>query len=120
MPQLPPHVWLGAAAVGLLVLGLCAVTMYAMLRAATRRRVARWTVGWILALVGAAVVPWIVVRLAPISIALRIHGIVPLLGWLLLALVAFALLVLLPLAALLAVGVWSSARWRDGRHSETT
>src|SRR5215218_7874285 len=104
MPQLPPRIWIGVAAVGLLVLGLCAVTTYAMLRAATRRRVTRWPVGWILALVGSAVVPWLVVRLAPIAIALKIHGIVPLLGWLLLALVAFALLVLLPLAALLAVG----------------
>jgi hypothetical protein len=120
VPQLPLRVWLGVAAVGLLVLGLCAVTTCAMLRAATRRRVSRWPVGGILALLGAAAVPWLVVWLAPITIALKIHGILPLLGWLLLALASFALLVLLPLAALLGVGVWSTARWRERRHPEAS
>jgi len=35
-----------------------------------------------------------------------------LLGWVLLALLAFALLVLLPLATLLSIAVWTTARTR--------
>jgi hypothetical protein len=55
-----------------------------------------------------------VVWLAPIRISVNIEGIIPLVGWLIVALAAFALLVLLPLVALLSVGVWLIAR----RHPE--
>lgn len=112
MPQLPLAAWIGAAAVALLLVGLCAVTAYAVLRASARRRVARWPAWQLLALAGAAVLPWLVVWLAPIEIVVNIHGLGPLIGWSLLALLAFALLVLLPLAALLCAVVWGRARGR--------
>jgi hypothetical protein len=117
VPQLPLRVWLAVTGVALLVLGLLAVTTYAVLRPAARLRVAHWRAGWIVGLAGAAVLPWLVVWLAPIRIAVNIRGIGPLLGWLLLALLAFALLVLLPLAALLCSVVWATARRRGGHRS---
>jgi len=115
MPTLPFAVWLAAAGLGLLLLGLCAVTAHAVLRAAGRRRIARWPPRRVLGLAGAALLPWLVVWLAPLRIEANIHGVGPLLGWLLLALLAFALLVLLPLAALLSGVVWWAARRRRGK-----
>jgi hypothetical protein len=53
-----------------------------------------------------------VVWLAPIRISVNIEGIVPLIGWLIVALAAFSLLVVLPLVALLGAGVWLIARRR--------
>jgi hypothetical protein len=55
-----------------------------------------------------------VVWLVPIRISVNIEGVVPLIGWLIVALAAFALLVLLPLVALLSAGVWLIARRRPG------
>jgi hypothetical protein len=98
--------------VGLLLLGLCAITAYAVLRASGRQRVAAWPVRWIVGLGVVAVVPWLVVWLAPIQIEVSIKGLGPLLGWFLLALGAFALLVLLPLVSLVSAGVWTVARRR--------
>lgn len=63
----------------------------------------------------AAVVPWLVVWLAPIRIEVSINGLLPLLGWSLLALGAFALLVLLPIAALASAFVWANARRRKNQ-----
>ena len=48
--------------------------------------------------------PWLVVWLAPITIRASIHSIPVLIGWLLVVLAAFSLLVLLPIAALLCGG----------------
>jgi hypothetical protein len=115
MPQLPLVVWLAAAGLALVLLGLCAVTAYAVLRAPGRRRVAHWPPQRVLGLAGGALLPWLVVWLAPLRIEANIHGVGPLLGWLLLALLAFALLVLLPLAALLSGVVWWAARRRRGK-----
>jgi hypothetical protein len=112
MPQLPLVAWLAVAGVFLLLLGLCVATAHAVLRAAARGRVAGWPGARILALLGAAAVPWLVVWLAPIRIEAEIEGVGPLVGWLLVALLAFALLVLLPLAAFLSAVVWSAGRRR--------
>ena len=114
MPQLPLAVWLAVVGSVLLLLGCSAATAYAVLRANTRRRVAQWRGRSLVGLVGAAVLPWLIVWRAPIRLTLSIHGLGPLLGWLLLALLAFALLVLLPLATLLCVVVWGMAHSRRG------
>ena len=110
MPQLPRSIWLIIIGVALLLVGLCGIASYAVLRAPTRQRVAVWPATWILALAIAGVVPWLVVSLAQIRISVNIEGIIPLIGWLIVALSAFALLVLLPLVALLITGVWLIAR----------
>jgi uncharacterized membrane protein len=112
VPQLPLAVWFAVAGAILLLLALCAGTVYAILRASTRRRVAQWSAKRLLALAVAAAVPWLIVSLAPIHFAVAIHGVGPLLGWLLLALLAFALLVLLPLATILCAVVWGIAHRR--------
>ncbi|HEU4630103.1 MAG TPA: hypothetical protein VFS08_10150 [Gemmatimonadaceae bacterium] len=116
MPQLPLIIWIAAAAVLALLLGLCAGTAYAVLRAPMRQRVARWPAWRLLVLLAAAALPWLVVWLAPIRIVVSVHGVWPLIGWLLMALLVFALLVLLPLAAILGGVVWWAAR-RRGREA---
>jgi hypothetical protein len=115
VPQLPLVVWLAAAGVVLALLGSCVVTAYVVLRAAGRRRVAQWPLQRVLGLVGVALLPWLVVWLAPLRIEVNIHGVGPLLGWLVLALLIFALLVLLPLGALLSGVVWWAAWRRRGK-----
>jgi hypothetical protein len=59
-------------------------------------------------------VPWLVVWLAPIRLSASIHGIVQLVGLVLVALVVFALLVLLPLAAVLCSVTWWIGRGARG------
>jgi hypothetical protein len=113
--QLPLAVWFAAAGVALLLLGLCAATAYAVLRAAGRRRVAHWPLRRLRGLGAAALLPWFVVWFAPLRIEASIHGLGPLLGWLLVALLAFALLVLLPMGALLSGVVWWVVRRRRRR-----
>jgi uncharacterized paraquat-inducible protein A len=108
----PPVILAVAAGMVLLLLGLCAATVYAMIRPATRLRVARWPMSRLLLLVGAAAIPWLVVWLAPIRIRVSIDGVIELIGWLCLALLAFAMLVLLPLTALVSVVIWAKARRR--------
>jgi hypothetical protein len=102
-------------AVVLALLGLCAIAAYLVLRARARQRIAIWPATWILGLGAAAVVPWLVVRLAPIRIEVKINGILQMLGWSVLALAAFALLVMLPIAAVASAGVWANARRRARR-----
>ncbi|HTK52950.1 MAG TPA: hypothetical protein VL308_13770 [Gemmatimonadaceae bacterium] len=111
---MPPTLWGLAAVAGLLLLGFCVATAYAVLRARPRARITRWSAAHIAAFVLVAAIPWLVVWLAPINISVNIHTIPVLIGWLALALLAFGVLVLLPLAALLAAGVWLAAR-RRGR-----
>ena len=112
MPQLPIKSWLLVAGTAALLLGLCVGTGYAVLRAGARERIARWSSRRLLGLAVTAVLPWVAVRLAPIHIALDIHGLGQSLVALLLALLVFALLVLLPLATLLCAIVWGMARRR--------
>jgi len=108
----PPIVWGLGAIAGLFLAGLCVATGYAILRARVRTRIGQWPVARIAVLVVLAAIPWLVVWLAPINISVNIHTVPVLIGWLALALLAFVLLVLLPLAALLAGGVWLTARRR--------
>jgi hypothetical protein len=109
---MPRSIWLIGIAVAVLLLGLCGITVYAVLHSSSRRRVAAWPVWGILGLIAVAIVPWLVVWLAPIRIQVNINGMLELLGWSLLALGAFALLVLLPIVALASAGVWAIAQRR--------
>jgi len=112
--SLPVVVWVAAAGAALLLLALCGATAYGVLRASARPRIARWSAARILTLLAAAVVPWLVVRLAPIRVSANIHGTIELIGWILVALAVFALLVLLPLAAVLCGAVWWTGRRARG------
>ena len=109
---MPPIVWGLGAVAGLFLAGLCVATGYAVLRARTRALIAQWSIARIAALVVIAAIPWLVVWLAPINISVNIHTLPVLIGWLTLALLAFGVLVLLPLAAVLAASVWLTARRR--------
>jgi hypothetical protein len=106
MTSLPPVVWIAVVGAVLALLGLCGATAYGVLRTRARSRIAHWPVARILVLLAASAVPWLVVWLAPIRVSANIHGIAPLIGWVLVALVVFALLVLLPLAAVLCSVAW--------------
>jgi hypothetical protein len=106
----PPIVWGLGAVAGLFLASLCVATGYAVLRARTRALIAQWSIARIAALVVIAAIPWLVVWLAPINISVNIHTLPVLIGWLALALLAFGVLVLLPLAAVLAASVWLTAR----------
>jgi hypothetical protein len=99
-----------AAVAAVVVCGLCAGTLVAVTRAPARRRIARWPAMLLLELAAAAVVPWLVVLFAPIEIRISIHGTAQLVGWILLVLLAFGLLVLLPLAVVASSVVWWRAR----------
>ena len=112
--SLPPVVWIAVIGALLLLLALCGAAAYAVLRSRTRSRIARWPRARILILLVSAAVPWLVVWLAPIRVSANIHGIGPLIGWVLVALAVFALLVLLPLAAVLSSVVWWVGRRARG------
>ena len=107
---MPPIVWGLGAVAGLVLAGLCVATGYAVLRARTRAVITRWSIARVAALVVTAAVPWLVVWLAPINISVNIHSLPVLIAWLALGLLAFGVLVLLPLAAVLTAGVWLTAR----------
>ena len=107
---MPPIVWGLGAVAGLVLAALCVATGYVVLRARTRAHIARWSIAQIATVVVTAPIPWLVVWLAPITISVNIHSLPVLIGWLALALLAFVMLVLLPLAAMLAAGVWWVAR----------
>lgn len=107
---MPPLVWGLGAVAGLVLAGVCVATGYAVLRARTRAVITRWSIVRIAALVVTAAVPWLVVWLAPINISVNIHSLPVLIAWLALGLLAFGVLVLLPLAAVLTAGVWLTAR----------
>jgi hypothetical protein len=112
VPRLPGPIWIAVAGVLLVMLTSVVATTYLVLRAPSRARIREWPRRCVLACVVAAAVPWLVIRLSPISIDVSIHSLGPLLAWLLLALMAFAVTVLAPLGALLAVLVWLGANHR--------
>src|SRR3954464_14169790 len=114
MGQLPPTVWVAIIVVALVLCALCAGILLAVVRPRARQRIARWPATFLLELVALAIVPWLVVLFAPVTIRVSIHGLLPLIGWIFLALLAFALLVLLPLAAVASSLVWWLARRRRG------
>jgi hypothetical protein len=95
-----------AIAAGIPLFALCIGTAWLVLRAAGRAHVRRWSGTQLLCAVVAACVPWIAVRFWRWDVNVSVHSILPLLGWALLAVCVFALLVLLPLAVLLAAIVW--------------
>jgi hypothetical protein len=115
MGQLPLAVWAAIAAAVLVLCALCVGVLTAVLRARGRERIARWPATFLVELVTLAIVPWLVVIFAPITIRASIHGLLPLIAWILGALFAFGLLVLLPLAALTSSLVWWAARRRRVR-----
>ena len=115
MPKLPLVAWLVAAGIVLLLCALCAITVHAVLRRSMRSRVEQWPPRLIIATGVAAAVPWAVVWLAPIRIEMNIRGIVPLIGWIIVALMSFVLLVLLPLAAITSGAIWWAGRSRRRR-----
>lgn len=99
-----------AIAAGIPLLALCIGTAWLVLRPAGRARVSRWSGARLLGAIVVACVPWIGVAFWRWDINVSVHSILPLLGWTLLALCVFALLVLLPLAVLLAAVVWLNER----------
>jgi hypothetical protein len=111
MPQLPPVVWLAIAGFIALLFAICVLAAMMTLRLA-RRRGAHWPARRLLTLLAAAAIPWLAVWLAPIHIVAKVNGTLQLIAWLLAALLVFALLVLLPLAALIVSVVW----WRSRRN----
>jgi hypothetical protein len=111
MSQLPGIVWVAAAGYAGLLLALCILTAAVSLRTA-RTRASAWSARRIVALLTLAALPWLIAWLAPIHISATIDGTLQLITWLLAVLLAFALLVLLPLAALISAVVW----WRAWRH----
>jgi hypothetical protein len=112
--SLPLVVWITVVGAALLLLGVCGATAYGVLRTSVRSRIARWPGARILILLAASAAPWLVVWLAPIRVSANIHGIAQLVGLVLVALVVFALLVLLPLAAMLCTVAWIGNRARGG------
>jgi hypothetical protein len=112
MPTLSPTAWLVVGLILLALLALVGLTVWGVLRPPMRARVAALPVWGAAVVAGLAVAPWLVVKFAPLSINVNIHGIGPLLLWILAAIGIFALLVLLPVGGLVAVGVWVAARRR--------
>jgi len=111
MPQSSLVTWVGSA-VALLLLALCGATIYAILREPARTRIVRWPATRLIGVCVLAGMPWLVVWLRVKQISVSVNGVGPFIGWLLVGLLVFAVLILLPLAALLALLVWSAARIR--------
>jgi uncharacterized membrane protein len=111
MPQSSLVTWVGSA-VALLLVALCAATAYATLRGPMRTRIVHWPATRLLGVCVLAALPWLYVWLRVKQVSVSVNGVGPFIGWLILGLLAFALLILLPLAAMLALLVWSAARVR--------
>jgi hypothetical protein len=114
MPALPLSVWLGIGTLLVVLAALCAGTLFAVLRPTVRKRVAAWPGSRIVLLLVVAAAPWLAVKFLPITIKASIHGFVLPVLWSLAVLCAFALLVLLPIAAVACTLVWGLA-WRASR-----
>jgi hypothetical protein len=106
MPALPLSLWTAIGALLLVLAGLCAGTLFMVIRAPARRRIVAWPGSRILLLLVAAVVPWLIVKFVPLTIKASIHGVVLPVLWTLAVLLAFAVLVLLPLAAVACTLIW--------------
>lgn len=111
MPHSSLVTWVGSA-VALLLVALCAATTYATLRLPVRTRIVQWPATRLLGVCVLATLPWLFVWLRVNEVSVSINGVGPFIGWLIAGLLAFALLILLPLAAMLALLVWSAARIR--------
>lgn len=115
MPQSSLVMWVGIA-VALLLLALCGATTYAILRRPTRTRIVHWPATRLVGVCVLAVLPWLVVWLRAWrgvnNVSISVNGTGSLIGWLVIALIVFGLLILLPLAAMLALLVWSAVRIR--------
>jgi len=111
MPHPSPITWI-LSAVALLLIALCAAAAYATLRRPARTRIAQWSATRLVGLCALAALPWLVVWLRVNHFSVNVDGIGQFIGWLLVALLLFALLVLLPLVVILAVIVWTTARMK--------
>jgi hypothetical protein len=107
--------WVGLA-LALLLLALCGATTYATLRRPARVRIVNWPARRLIGACVLAVLPWLVVVFRAWrgvnNVSVNVNGLGSLIGWLVVALIVFTLLILLPLAAMLALLVWSVARIR--------
>jgi hypothetical protein len=119
MPHLPAIVWIAAAGYSSLLIALCVLTVTIAIRRA-RARWSHWAPRRILAFLLVAALPWVIAWLAPIRITAKINGTLQLSAWLLVALLVFAVLVPLPLAAIVASAIWWRERRQQGRHEETS
>src|SRR5690242_10604046 len=61
--SLPPVIRIAAIVALVVLLGLCGATAYVVLRASARERIASWSGTWVITLLVAAIVPWLVIRL---------------------------------------------------------
>ena len=111
MPHSSMVTWAGSA-VALLLVALCAATAYATLRGPGRERIVRWPAIRLIGICILAAVPWLFAWLRLNHFSVTVNGVGPAVGWLMVGLLAFALLILLPLFAMLALLVWSAARIR--------
>lgn len=111
MPQSSLVTWVGSA-IALLLAALCAATAYATLRRSARTRIAGWPATRLIGICILAAVPWLFVWLKSGHFSVSVNGVGPFIGWLIVGLLAFALLILLPLFGALALLVWSTARIR--------
>jgi hypothetical protein len=98
-----------------MLVGLVGATAYGVLRRPARQRIAAALPARIAALLALAAIPWLGIWVAShshVSVNVSVNGVVSLVLWLAAALLVFALLVLLPLVALLTLVVWFVARQR--------
>lgn len=94
----------------MLLVALCCATAYVTLRRSTRARIARLSPKTVLCLCALAALPWVIIHFGMKHIAVSAHSSAELIGLFALALLAFALLVLLPLAVAISILVWMFAR----------
>lgn len=109
MQDSPLAQWAGYGGV-VLVVALCGGTAYATLRAPMRGRIIRLSPKTMAILCMLAALPWLIVHFALKHFSISVHSTGDLIGVLALALLAFTLLVLLPLVVTLCILVWMFAR----------
>ncbi|HEX5829679.1 MAG TPA: hypothetical protein VFY16_01785 [Gemmatimonadaceae bacterium] len=110
MTDLPAGVVVSGGAAALLLLALLGGTVVGVLRTRNRARIARLDGVRLALFVVLSALPWIYVVVVDMTITLNVVGVWELAGWIVVLLVVYALLVLLPVAAVLATVVWLLAR----------
>lgn len=100
-----PVVLVGIAA-GVPLVALCMATAWLVLRPTGRAWVRRRGASQIVEMGLVALIPWVAVHYFAHHFTISIHSVWPLVGWILIGLAVFAVLVLLPLAVALSAIVW--------------